>query len=229
MGWAMHARAPSRPGLFLLSRTHSSARPFSNNSCDCPNHKVSNTTWPGTPALAPSLASNFGAALTGQFLVSRPAGGVAGEGPDLFPTASDYHLVCLQHDGAASLTVDGAAVYEGGLSAEAAAGESKDEGESEVGSTPLSTPPFMFTLFLYLFPSPPLFSLSLSPQGFKQYCAPVMLTPGWHDVSIKYGNSPRLAGRAASSVLRLFVIDAAQVRKRERERERELSGGRARV
>ena len=47
-----------------------------------------------------------------------------------------------------------------------------------------------------------------------------MLTPGWHDVSIKYGNSPRLAGRAASSVLRLFVIDAAQVRKRERERER---------
>ena len=168
----MHARAPSRPGLFLLSRTHSSARPFSNNSCDCPNHKVSNTTWPGTPALAPSLASNFGAALTGQFLVSRPAGGVAGEGPDLFPTASDYHLVCLQHDGAASLTVDGAAVYEGGLSAEAAAGESKDEGESEVGSTPLSTPPFMFTLFLYLFPSPPLFSLSLSPKASSSTAPP---------------------------------------------------------
>jgi hypothetical protein len=91
--------------------------------CDCPNHKVSNATWPGTPTLPGGLASNFGAALTGQFLVSRPPGGVAGEGPDLFPTASDYHLVCLQHDGAASLTVDGAAVYEGGLSADAAAGE----------------------------------------------------------------------------------------------------------
>ena len=69
------------------------------------------------------MASNFGAALAGQFLVSRPPGGVAGEGADLFPTASDYHLVCLQHDGAASLAVDGAAVYEGGLSVEAAAGE----------------------------------------------------------------------------------------------------------
>lgn len=39
-----------------------------------------------------------------------------------------------------------------------------------------------------------------------------MLTPGWHDVSIKYGNSPRLGGGSPSSVLRLFVIDAAQVR-----------------
>ncbi len=39
-----------------------------------------------------------------------------------------------------------------------------------------------------------------------------MLTPGWHDVAIKYGNSPRAVGGASSSVLRLFVIDAAQVR-----------------
>jgi hypothetical protein len=98
-------------------------QPTQSPRCDCPNHKVSNTTWPGTPSLAPALASNFGVTLAGQFLVSRPAGGVAGEGPDLFPTASDYHLVCLQHDGATSLAVDGAAVYEGGLSAEAAAGK----------------------------------------------------------------------------------------------------------
>ena len=104
------------------------------HSCDCPNHKVSNATWPGTPALAPALASNFGAVLAGQFLVSRPAGGVSGEGPDLFPTASDYHLVCLQHDGAASLTVDGATVYEGGLSAEAAAG--KRDGRREKRERP---------------------------------------------------------------------------------------------
>ena len=41
-----------------------------------------------------------------------------------------------------------------------------------------------------------------------------MLTPGWHDVAIKYGNSPRVTGGAPSSVLRLFVIDAAQVRRR---------------
>jgi len=39
-----------------------------------------------------------------------------------------------------------------------------------------------------------------------------MLTPGWHDVTIKYGNLLRLVGAAPSSVLRLFVIDAAQVR-----------------
>jgi len=103
--------------------SHDSRSGHAHNRCDCPNHKVSNTTWPGTPALPGGLASNFGAALTGQFLVSRPAGGVAGEGPDLFPTASDYHLVCLQHDGAASLAVDGSNVYEGGLSAEAAAGK----------------------------------------------------------------------------------------------------------
>jgi len=157
------------------------------------------------------MASNFGAALAGQFLVSRPPGGVAGEGADLFPTASDYHLVCLQHDGAASLAVDGAAVYEGGLSVEAAAGEfflwareTGDEREKRPAfhSQTRSRSPFLL--------SPP---LSLSPApGFKQYCAPVMLTPGWHDVAIKYGNSPRAVGGASSSVLRLFVIDAAQVR-----------------
>jgi hypothetical protein len=39
-----------------------------------------------------------------------------------------------------------------------------------------------------------------------------VLIPGWHDVDIKYGNSPRAVGGASSSVLRLFVIDAAQVR-----------------
>ena len=43
-----------------------------------------------------------------------------------------------------------------------------------------------------------------------------MLTPGWHDVAIKYGNSPRAVPGASSSVLRLFVIDAAQVRRKNK-------------
>ena len=46
--------------------------------------------------------------------------------------------------------------------------------------------------------------------GFKQYCTPVLLTPGWHSVAIKYANSPATLGGA--SVLRLFVIDAEQAR-----------------
>lgn len=94
--------------------------------CDCPNHRAPGGVWPGSPALPTTLAaSGYGATLDGQVLVSRPPGGVDGETQDLFPTASDYHLVCLQHDGAARLTLDGTVLYESG----AAGGSPKGAGE----------------------------------------------------------------------------------------------------
>ena len=46
-----------------------------------------------------------------------------------------------------------------------------------------------------------------SAAGFKQFCTPVALAPGWHDLTLTYGSGP--AG--AASVLRFFVIDAAGV------------------
>lgn len=46
--------------------------------------------------------------MVGEFLVTRPEDGVVGETPDLFPAASDYHLVCLQHDDSAEMIIDGA-------------------------------------------------------------------------------------------------------------------------
>ena len=91
-------------------------------SCDCPNHKIANGTWPGAPSLPTSLTTDYGVELSGEFLVERPPGGVAGEGPDLFPTASDYHLVCLQHNDAASMTIDGGSMYESGWTTETSAG-----------------------------------------------------------------------------------------------------------
>ncbi len=33
--------------------------------------------------------------------------GVLGETPQIFPAASDYHLVCLQHDDSAEMIIDG--------------------------------------------------------------------------------------------------------------------------
>lgn len=49
---------------------------------------------PQLPASA--FANDFGVRMKGQFLVARPADGVVGETPDIFPNASDYHLLCLQ-------------------------------------------------------------------------------------------------------------------------------------
>ena len=69
--------------------------------CDCPDQKTINTTWPGVPALPDDLVSNYGVEMAGEFLVQRPQDGVTGETAAIFPTASDYHLVCLQHDGSA--------------------------------------------------------------------------------------------------------------------------------
>lgn len=46
-----------------------------------------------------------------------------------------------------------------------------------------------------------------SAAGFKQFCTPVALAPGWHDLTLAYGSGP--AG--AASVLRFFVVDAAGV------------------
>jgi hypothetical protein len=48
--------------------------------------------------------------MVGEFLVTRPEDGVVGETPDLFPAASDYHLVCLQHDDSAEMIIDGAQI-----------------------------------------------------------------------------------------------------------------------
>ncbi len=65
--------------------------------CDCPNHKTVNAPWPGMPQLpAGVFANDFGVRMKGQFLVARPADGVVGETPAIFPNASDYHLLCLQ-------------------------------------------------------------------------------------------------------------------------------------
>ena len=69
--------------------------------CDCPDQKTINTTWPGVPDLPDDLVSNYGVDMVGEFLVQRPQDGVTGETAAIFPTASDYHLVCLQHDGSA--------------------------------------------------------------------------------------------------------------------------------
>jgi hypothetical protein len=49
--------------------------------------------------------------MKGQFLVTRPIDGVKGEGKDLFPTASDYHLICLQHDDSAEMLVGNKSYY----------------------------------------------------------------------------------------------------------------------
>lgn len=141
--------------------------------CDCPNQRTTAATpWPGTPALPETFAASspagFGARLTGQVAISRPVAGVAGEGPDLFPTASDYHLVCLQHDDAASLSIDGIPVYESAWTVTGGNGVS---------------------------------------AGFKQYCAPLLLSPGWHDVDVRYAH----ASKGGASVLRFFVLDAAAV------------------
>lgn len=124
--------APGLAAVFYTGAAATSGRlafdgaPRAAARCDCPNHRAPGGVWPGAPALPSSLAaSGYGAALEGQVLVSRPAGGVDGETKDLFPTASDYHLVCLQHDGAARLALDGTTLYESG----AAGGSPKGAGE----------------------------------------------------------------------------------------------------
>lgn len=76
--------------------------------CDCPNQKTVNGSWPGYPPLPQGeFIDAYGVRMVGQFLVTRPADGVIGETKDLFPAASDYHLVCLQHDDSAQMIIDG--------------------------------------------------------------------------------------------------------------------------
>ena len=43
--------------------------------------------------------------------------------------------------------------------------------------------------------------------GFKQYCVPASLAPGWHGLELRYGKSPL----DATSVFRFFVVDATEV------------------
>lgn len=43
--------------------------------------------------------------------MTRPEGGVKGESKDLFPTVSDYHLVCLQHDDSAEMLIGNQSYY----------------------------------------------------------------------------------------------------------------------
>ena len=77
--------------------------------CDCPNHKAENASWPGAPALpAEAFLDDYRVRMAGQFLVARPQDGVLGETAVLFPAASDYHLLCLQHDDSAQMIVGGA-------------------------------------------------------------------------------------------------------------------------
>eukprot|EP00891_Asterochloris_glomerata_P006250 jgi/Astpho2/6250/fgenesh1_pg.00088_%23_59_t len=132
--------------------------------CDCPDQKTINTTWPGVPVLPDDLVSNYGVEMTGEFLVQRPQDGVTGETAAIFPTASDYHLVCLQHDGSAGMVIDSISYY---------------------SSTNASTP----------------------TAGFVQYCVPISMAPGWHNLTLTYGNTPVTSG----SVFRFFVINAANI------------------
>ena len=133
--------------------------------CDCPNHETVNTSWPGYPSLPDGqYINNYGVNMTGQFLVSRPSSGVIGETPEIYPTASDYHLVCLQHDDSAQMIVDGISYY---------------ESESPVAEI----------------------------AGYKQYCEPIQLAPGYHDLELQYGKSPL----STASTFKFFVINAEQV------------------
>ncbi|KAL0051929.1 hypothetical protein WJX82_004666 [Trebouxia sp. C0006] len=136
--------------------------------CDCPNQKTINSSWPGTPSLPVTstfnFTNNFGVVMTGEFLVERPQDGVTGETAALFPTASDYHLVCLQHDDSASMVIDGTNYY------------SSDSATFEIA-------------------------------GYKQYCVPITMAPGWHNLTLTYGNTPL----DLYSVFRFFVIDADAV------------------
>ncbi|BDA51523.1 hypothetical protein COCOBI_19-0790 [Coccomyxa sp. Obi] len=133
--------------------------------CDCPNHKTVNASWPGYPALPQgNFVDSYEVRMVGEFLVSRPEDGVIGETPDIFPAASDYHLVCLQHDDSAEMIIDGNSYY------------SSDSNTS-------------------------------TPAGFKQYCVPIPLAPGWHKVELHYSKSPL----DRTSVFRFFVVDAEQV------------------
>ncbi|KAA6417156.1 MAG: hypothetical protein FRX49_12911 [Trebouxia sp. A1-2] len=136
--------------------------------CDCPNQKAINSSWPGTPSLPVTstfnFTNNFGVVMTGEFLVERPQDGVTGETAALFPTASDYHLVCLQHDDSASMVIDGTNYY------------SSDSATFEIA-------------------------------GYKQYCVPITMAPGWHNLTLTYGNTPL----DLYSVFRFFVINADAV------------------
>lgn len=133
--------------------------------CDCPNHETVNASWPGYPSLPPQgYINNYGVRMTGQFLVERPSSGVIGETPAIYPTASDYHLICLQHDDSAQMIVDGVSYY---------------ESESPVASI----------------------------AGYKQYCEPIELAPGYHNLELRYGKSPL----STSSTFKFFVINAEQV------------------
>ena len=71
-----------------------------------------NASWPGVPALPQTYIDNYGVEMTGQFLVQRPQDGVVGETPNLYPLASDYHLVCLQHDDSAAMIIDNKTYYQ---------------------------------------------------------------------------------------------------------------------
>ena len=44
--------------------------------------------------------------------------------------------------------------------------------------------------------------------GFKQYCVPVPLAPGWHGLELRYSKAPL----DRTSVFRFFVVDAEQAR-----------------
>lgn len=80
--------------------------------CDCPNQKKGSGAWPGSPPLpSGQFVTNYGVVFKGQFLVTRPDGGVKGESKDLFPTVSDYHLICLQHDDSAELVIKNQSYY----------------------------------------------------------------------------------------------------------------------
>jgi hypothetical protein len=67
--------------------------------CDCPDHSAASQPWAGQASLPQSFSNNFGAAYSGEFLVTSVSN-------DTNATA-DWRLVCLQFNDAAQLVVDG--------------------------------------------------------------------------------------------------------------------------
>jgi hypothetical protein len=58
-----------------------------------------------------------------------------------------------------------------------------------------------------------------TPAGFKQYCVPVSLAPGWHGLELRYSKAPL----DRTSVFRFFVVDAEQVRAPDRLNSQQLN------
>jgi len=86
--------------------------PISMGCCSFCGDSLLGSFWCGSYALTCSLNIQLLEQCRSQekeaHLQRRPwCAGVLGETPQIFPAASDYHLVCLQHDDSAEMIIDG--------------------------------------------------------------------------------------------------------------------------